>query len=67
MESLLLLVGRLAGLAGLLSCLVAGISRLQDKFYLGGFQLTTLLHLGVALVVVGCFFLLLALTARSRR
>lgn len=62
MEGLLLLLGRAAGLVGLLACLVAGVVRLSGKFYLAGFQVATLLQAGIGLTVVGCFLLLLAST-----
>ncbi len=66
MKALLLLLGRAAGLGGLLLCIVAGAARLSGQYYMGSFQLTTLLQAGIAAVVMGCFFLLLALTARER-
>lgn len=65
MNNLLLLVGRLAGVAGLLVCLVAFGVRLTGTYFLGGFQLGTLVLAGIAAMIAGCFCLLLALTAGS--
>ncbi len=64
MEALLLLLGRAAGIGGLLVCIAAVAVRLAGNYYLGGFQLATLLQGGVTAIVVGCFFLLLAITAQ---
>ncbi|MEF8717821.1 MAG: hypothetical protein V5B35_17425 [Candidatus Accumulibacter necessarius] len=66
MNGLLLLLGRIAGIGGLLLCVAAAVVRLQGKYYMGGFQLTTLLQAGIAATVVGCFFLLWALTASGK-
>jgi hypothetical protein len=66
MNSLLMLGGRLAGFAGLLVCIVAFGVRLTGVYFLGGFQLGTLLLAGIAAMIAGCFFLLLALTAGAK-
>ena len=66
MDALLLLLGRSAGIGGLLLCLVAAALRLTGKYYVGTFQALTFLEGGVAALVLGCFFLLLVLTARGR-
>jgi len=63
--NLLVMLGRLAGFAGILICLVAGIARLLGNFYLGGFAATTLLQAGMAGVLIGSFALLLALNQRD--
>jgi hypothetical protein len=63
--NLLVMLGRLAGLAGILVCLVAGIARLLGNFYLGGFAVSTLLQAGMAGVLIGSFALLLALNQRD--
>ncbi len=67
MEGLLLLLGRLTGLGGVLLCLVAGITRLLGSYYLGAFQLASLMQAGVAIVVFACFLLLLGISGRNRR
>ena len=64
METLLIALGRLAGLAGAVLCMVAGVARLTGAYWLGGFQLTTLLQVGVAAMVLGCLCLLMALLER---
>lgn len=66
MDNLLVLLGRVAGIAGVLLCVVAVAVRLAGHYYLGIFQLATLLQAGVAAIVVGCFLLLLALTMRGK-
>lgn len=66
MDALLLLLGRVAGIGGLLLCITAVVLRLAGKYYLGTFQLATLLQGGMAATVLGCFFLLLALTAQGK-
>lgn len=64
METLLIAIGRLAGLAGAVVCAVAVVARLTGAYWLGGFQLTTLLQAGVAAMVLGCLCLLMALLER---
>lgn len=64
MNDFLLLLGRIAGIAGLLLCVIAGATRILGSFYLGQFQTGTLLQIGVAALAVGCFFLLWVLCAR---
>lgn len=66
MNSLLLLVGRLAGGAGMLLCIAAFGVRLTGVYFLGGFQLGTLLLAGIAAMIAGCFCLLIVLTAGSK-
>lgn len=65
MELLLLWVGRVAGAAGALLALLAGIVRLSGQFWLGSFQVTTLLQGGMAGMLLGCLCLLAVLTQRS--
>ena len=62
METLLIWTGRLAGFAGVLVCVIAGTARLAGAYWLGQFQTTTLLQVGVAGMVLGCLCLLLALS-----
>jgi len=63
--NLLVMLGRLAGLAGILVCLVAGIARLLGNYYLAGFAASTLLQAGMAALLIGSFALLLALNQRD--
>ena len=67
MESLLLWIGRIVGIAGLILSGWAAFSRVTGAYHAGGFQVGTLLLGGMAAVLAACFFLLLALTQRSRR
>jgi len=60
MNDALVLIGRLAGIAGALVCLAAGITRLLGHFYVAGFAAGTLLQAGMAGLLIGCFALLLA-------
>lgn len=64
METLLIWTGRIAGLAGLALCLVAGASRVLGAYWLGSFQAATLLQVGVAGMVLGCLCFLMALLER---
>jgi hypothetical protein len=64
METLLIAIGRLAGLAGAVACAVAGVARLTGAYWLGGFQLATLLQAGVAAMVLGCLCFLMVLLER---
>jgi hypothetical protein len=66
MQELLVWVGRLAGVAGVALCAVAVVARLVKAYWLGGFQVGTLLQIGVAGMVLGCLCFLAALTERSR-
>jgi len=66
MESVLLLLGRLAGIAGLLLCVAAVLLRLGGSYYIGSLQVGTLLQAGIAAVGIGCFFLLLVLVAQGK-
>lgn len=67
MESLLLWMGRIAGVAGLALSAWAAYSRVVGAYYAAGFQVGTLLLAGMTAMLVGCFCLLLVLTGRSRR
>ena len=64
MENLLIWTGRMVGLAGVVLCLIAGAARLSGTYWLGGFQATTLLQVGVAGMVLGCLCLLMVLLER---
>ena len=64
METLLIWTGRLAGLAGVVLCVIAGAARLSRVYWLGQFQAITLLQVGVASMVLGCLCLLMVLLER---
>ena len=67
MESLLLWVGRLAGLGGVLLCAWAVTMRIQGSYFAGGFQVGTLLQAGMTAILIGCLCLLVVLTNRTGR
>ena len=67
MESLLLWIGRVAGVAGLILSGWATLSRVTGAYYAGGFQVGTLLLGGITAMLAACLLLLLVLTQRSRR
>ena len=54
MNNLLLWIGRSAGLAGALVCVIAVAVRMSGNFWLGGLQVTTWLLGGMALMLAAC-------------
>jgi hypothetical protein len=54
MKTVLLLVGRLSGLAGVILCAAAFVGRLTGTWMLGGFQVGTVLQAGMAAMLLGC-------------
>jgi hypothetical protein len=66
MSDMLLWVGRWAGAIGILLCVVGAGARLAGEYWLGGFQVGTLLLAGTSAMIAGCFCLLVLLTRRSR-
>jgi hypothetical protein len=64
MEKLCLWAGRVAGLFGVLLCLLAVVARWSGRFWLGDVQVGTLLQAGIAAMVAGCLGLLGVLVAR---
>ena len=60
MDNVLVMLGRIAGLAGIVVCLLAGVARLLGHFSLAGYSVAALLQAGMAGVLIGCFALLLA-------
>jgi len=66
METIFLWIGRAAGLVGIVLCAVAVLTRLGGAFWLGGFQVGTLLQGGMAAMLLGCLALLAAITEQLR-
>jgi len=64
MDELWLWLGRFAGAIGLVVCAIGVLARLAGAYFVAGFQTGTLLTAGIAALVAGCFFLLLAQTRR---
>ena len=67
MESLLLWMGRIAGVLGIAISIWAAFSRLTGGYYVGGFQIGTLLLAGMTAMLVACICFLMVLTDRVRR
>ena len=67
MESLLLWVGRVAGLLGVAVSAWAALSRLAGSYFVAGFQIGTLLSAGMTAMLVACICFLMVLTDRVRR
>jgi hypothetical protein len=67
MEILLLWIGRLAGLGGVALCVWAAYNRMAGSWFVGGFQIGTLLQAGTMAMLIACFCLLVVLTNRPRR
>ena len=66
MNDLLLWTGRMLGVGGVLLCAVAAAVRISGQYWLGGFQVGTLLQVGTATMIAGCLCLLVMLTRRSK-
>lgn len=67
MESILLWIGRIVGIAGLVLSAWAAAARLQGAFFAGGFQIGTLLLVGMSGMIIACLCLLFVLTMRPRQ
>jgi len=67
MESLLLWVGRLAGVAGVSLLVFSVVARLGGRYFVAGFQTGTLLQVAIATMVLGCLCYVATLAERSRR
>ena len=67
MNATLLPLGRLAGFIGFILCLVAGLARLAGTHWFAGFEIVTLLQIGIGGMVFGCFCLLVVLTGADRQ
>lgn len=57
-------IGWIAGISGVLLCIAGVAVRLGGAYFLGGFQVGTLLIAGIAAMVFGCFCLLAVLSRR---
>lgn len=67
MMGIILRLGQLSGIVGALLCLASVLTRLGGVYWLGGFQVGTLLQAGIAAMVFGCFCLLAALVQEARK
>ena len=66
MERLLLWIGRLGGIAGIVLMAIAVVARLQGRFMVGDYQVGTMLIVGIAGLVAGCFGYAAAVAERPR-
>lgn len=55
MNRLLTNLGSIAGIIGILICLVAGLVRLSGSFYLAGYSVQSLFVIGVASIIMACY------------
>lgn len=62
---ILLKLGWITGVVGVLLCIAGVAVRLGGAYWLGGFQVGTLLQAGIAAMVFGCLCFLAVLTHRS--
>lgn len=65
--TIILRLGQLSGIVGAVLCLVSILFRLKGAYWLGGFQIGTLLQAGTAAMVFACFCLLLVLSQSARK
>jgi hypothetical protein len=66
MQAVLIWIARLAGIAGVLVMALAVLARLGGAYWLGGFQVGTILQAGMAITLVGCLGYVAALVERSK-
>ena len=55
MQEMFGLLGRVAGYAGILACVIAIVLRLLGYFTIGSVSAAAILQGGVALSIIGCF------------
>jgi hypothetical protein len=66
MQAVLIWIARLAGIAGVLVMALAVLARLGGEYWLGGFQVGTILQAGMAITLVGCLGYVAALVERTK-
>ena len=66
MQALLIWIGRVAGIIGVAVIGVAIAARLGGAYWLGGFQVGTLLLAGMAATLLACLSYVVALAERPR-
>lgn len=64
---IILRMGQLSGIVGALLCIVSVLFRLKGDYWLGGYQVGTLLQAGIAAMILGCFSLLVVLAQEARK
>ena len=66
MNQLLRWTGRISGLVGLLVCIAAVFVRAGGSFFIGSFQVGTMLQAGMAAMILGCLAYLAVLVDGAR-
>jgi hypothetical protein len=66
MERSLIWLGRIGGIAGIVICAIAVLTRLMGAYWLAGFQTSTLLLAGMAGMIFACLCFLTVLTERAK-
>ena len=66
MQVVLIWIARLAGIAGVLVMVLAVLVRLSGDYWLGGFQVGTILEAGMAMTLVACLGYIAALVERTK-
>lgn len=54
MDKILEIIGNVAAVAGILTCLIAGVARIGGSYHLLGFEAVTLFIGGISLMLMGC-------------
>lgn len=67
MQALLIWIARVAGIAGVAVMVVAAAVRLGGTYWLGGFQVGTILQAGMAATLVACLGYVAALVERPAK
>lgn len=67
MQALLTWIGRVAGIVGVAVAGLAVVGRLGGAYWLGGFQVGTLLQAGMASMLVACLAYVAAIAESPRR
>ena len=65
MNKFLGILGNLAAAVGILACLVAGVARLFDRFYVANFEIMVIFTLGIGMMVFACLVKLHLLESKT--
>ena len=65
MNKVIGIVGNIVAVLGMLACLVAGVARLFDRFYVANFEAMVVFSLGVGLMVLACLIKLYLLESKT--
>jgi hypothetical protein len=67
MQTVLVWIGRFAGLLGVLLVILAVLRRVSGAYYVGGLQIGTVLQGGIAAILLGCLAYLIVLVEYPRK